>query len=248
MSTDTIPAKKTWYEILIALTPLIVGIGVTGVGAYFTQVNNDRQLQMNELNALDKLRPMLMSENPLDREFAYASFVALGHEQLALKLMRLKKDSAGREVAARIQASSDSSDDTRTAAAAVVKSIPVQVFVHIAAEDQRPHAAALIQALESEGYSVPGIENIAGKATLPKRTNVRYFNPQDKATADSIAGILRKQGIDDAYPYAVTHLNARPGSLEIWFAAPAVSKPVSAPLSGQASALKPASSSKTGVR
>jgi hypothetical protein len=239
MSTDTTPVKKPWYEILIALTPLIVGIGVTGVGAYFTQVNNYRQLEMNELNALDKLRPMLMSENPLDREFAYASFVALGHEQLALKLMQLKRDSAGREVAARIQASSDSNDHTRSAAAAAVKSIPVQVYVHIAEEGQRPHAAELIHALESEGYWVPGIENIAGKASLPKRTNVRYFNAQDKATAERIAGILRKQGIADAYPYAVTHLNARPGSLEIWFAAAATAEPT--PASKPASAVKPES-------
>jgi hypothetical protein len=224
MPADTIAAKKTWFDILIALTPLIVGIGVTGVGAYFTQVNNYRQLQMNELNALDKLRPLLMSENPLDREFAYASFVALGHEQLALKLIQMKQDSAGREVAAHVQNSAETSDETRTAAAATVKSIPVQLYVHIAEEGQRPYAAKLIQALETEGYSVPGIENVAGKALLPKRTSVRYFNPQDKATAEKIADILRKQGLANAYPYAVAHLNARPGSLEIWFAAPTASQ------------------------
>jgi len=33
------PAKKSWYDVLAALTPLIIGIGVTGVGAFYTQQN-----------------------------------------------------------------------------------------------------------------------------------------------------------------------------------------------------------------
>src|SRR4051812_9011951 len=99
MGEEPSRTKKAWWEIVATLTPLMIGLGVTGVGAYFTQVYNFQQLQLNQLSALDKFRTLLVSESPSDREFAYASFAALGYEGLAVKLIKLKQDSAGRAVA-----------------------------------------------------------------------------------------------------------------------------------------------------
>lgn len=216
---DEISKKKPWYEILATLTPLILGLSVTGVGAFFTHVYNFRQLEVNQLNALDKFRSLLISENPFDREFAYASFTALGHEQLALKLMQIKQDSAGRSVAQQIQISGSAS--ARTEASAALSTIPVQVFLQIASESQRDKAKDVVTALQKRGYVTPGIENISGKADSPKKTNVRYFNDEDKAIAETIASILKEKGISDAYTYHVSQFKVRPGSLEIWFSADA---------------------------
>lgn len=216
---ENAPSKKAWYEILIALTPLIVGVGVTGVGAYFTQVNNYRQLQANQLAALDKLRPLLISDNPFDREFAYASFVALGHEQLALKLMRLKQDSAGRAVAQRMQA--DAGSDMQDQAGAALQAIPAEIYIHIAHEAQRAKANELADALRRKGYSVSPVELVAGKAASPAHDNLLYFNDQDKAVAAKVAGVLDEHGMRGVAVDEIAHNQARPGSLEIWFAASA---------------------------
>jgi hypothetical protein len=90
--------RKDLWDKLSALTPLILGILVTGVGAFFTNIYNFRQLQLNQIAALDKLRPLLTSDNPQEREFAYSSFVALGYEDTAIKIISIKKDQSGRAV------------------------------------------------------------------------------------------------------------------------------------------------------
>jgi hypothetical protein len=214
---DEIANKKPWYEVLAALTPLILGLCITGVGTFFTQVYNFRQLQITQLNALDKFRSLLVSENPYDREFAYASFAALGHEQLALKLIQLKQDSAGRSVAQEIKLSGSAT--AKADASAALSTIPAQVYVQIASESQREKAKEVVAALQQRGYVTPGIENVAGKADSPKNTNVRYFNDEDKATAEAIAAILKEKGIATAYAYRVAQFKVKPGSLEVWFSA-----------------------------
>lgn len=208
--------SKQWHEVLASLTPLILGVCVTGIGAVFTHLYNSRQLQINQLNALDKFRPLLVSESSYDREFAYASFAAMGYEELALKLMQVKQDSAGRQVAQSIALVGSGS--ARAEAVAALNTIPAQVYLQIGSEAHRSKARAIQLELQRQGFSVPGVENVAGEAELPKKTNVRYFNDQDKATAEAIVNILKAQGIDSAYPYRV-NLKARPGSLEIWFSA-----------------------------
>lgn len=232
--TDNAPSKKAWYEILIALTPLIVGVGVTGVGAYFTQVNNYRQLQANQLSALDKLRPLLISDDPFDREFAYASFVALGHEQLALRLMQLKQDSAGRAVAQRMRGDPDG--HMQAQAGAVLQAIPAEIYIHIAHEAQRTKASEVGEALRRSGYSVAPIELAAGKTAGPSRDNLLYFNAQDKDVAGKVATILGEHGMRGVAVDEIAHNQARPGSLEIWFA---TTSPVSAPAAAPTPAPKP---------
>ena len=212
---DDIAKKKPWYEILAALTPLILGVCITGVGALFTHVYNFRQLEVNQLNLLDKFRPLLASENPFDREFAYASFTALGHEQLALKLIQLKQDSAGRSIAQQIKLSGSAT--AKAEASAALSTIPVQVFIQIASESQREKAREILAALQQSGFLTPAIENVSGKADSPKKTNVRYFNDGDKPTAEKIVSILKEKGMTEAYAYHVSQYKVKPGSLEVWF-------------------------------
>jgi hypothetical protein len=207
---------KSWHEVLSSLTPLILGICITGVGAFFTQVYNYRQLQLNQLAALDKFRPLLVSENPYDREFAYASFAALGYEDLALKIIAVKQDSAGRAVAQDIQVSGSAA--AKVAASATLASLPAQVYLQIGTEAQRPKAKELSLALQQAGFQTMGIENVAGKTEPPKASEVRYFNDDDKQPAEAIATVLRQQGANDVRSRRITFLKARPGSIEVWLA------------------------------
>jgi len=105
----------------------------------------------------------------------------------------------------------------RAAASATLSAIPVQVYIQIGNQNQKPRAEAVRAALQEKGYVVPAIENVAGKADLPKRTNVRYFNVQDKSVAEDLVKTLREHGSTSAYAYAVSRLKVKPGSLEIWY-------------------------------
>lgn len=111
-------SKDTWDKIS-ALTPLILGVAITGVGALFTQIYNYRQLQLNQITALEKLRPLLTSEKAEDREFGYASFVALGYEEVAIKIIQINKDQSGRRALQDIQKLGNSTQLQQSAAQAL---------------------------------------------------------------------------------------------------------------------------------
>lgn len=209
--------SKPWHEVLASLTPLILGVCVTGVGAGFTAVYNYRQLQLNQLTALDKFRPSLVSDNPVEREFAYASFSALGYQELALKIIQLKRDSAGRAVAQDIQVTGNAT--AQAEAKVTLSTLPLQVFGHIGVESQRAKAVEAMSALRQKGFLPVGVENISGKAIAPKTTEVRYFNDEDKASAEAIAEVLRAQGAVSTQAKRVAVLTAKPGTLEVWFGA-----------------------------
>ncbi|HWE53610.1 MAG TPA: hypothetical protein VG273_27720 [Bryobacteraceae bacterium] len=92
------PGRKDFWDKIGAATPLVLGLLVTGIGAIFTQTYNNRQLDLNKLEALDKLRPLLTSAKPEEREFGYSSFRALGYEELAIQIIKSTKDQSGRVV------------------------------------------------------------------------------------------------------------------------------------------------------
>lgn len=211
---DSPPPRKAWYEILSSLTPVIVGLCVTGVGAYFTQVYNYRQLQLNQLQALDKLRPLLVSDDPGDREFAYASFVALGYQDLALKMIAVKRDNAGRSVAQDIQKTGNS--QAQAAATTILQTLPAQVYVHIGDESQRTAAEGLASSLRGTDAQFMGVENVGDVVTMPKATEIRYFNTEDQAAAEAIGKLLENEGVQDVKVALVPHLTARPGTIEVW--------------------------------
>jgi len=89
--------KDIWDKIG-SITPLVLGLAVTGVGAFFTHLYDYHQLQLNQIEALDKLRPLLVSDKPEEREFGYASFTALGYEKIAIQIIKLKQDESGRAI------------------------------------------------------------------------------------------------------------------------------------------------------
>lgn len=80
MSEESDNKKEPWWKILAALTPLILGLGITSV-------YNKQQTRISELTLMDKFKRDLISENPIDSEFAYAAFVALGYKDIADDLM-----------------------------------------------------------------------------------------------------------------------------------------------------------------
>lgn len=210
--------KKAWYEIIAILTPFIIGICVTGLGTYFTQVYNFRQLQINQLNLLDKFKDSLLSEDADKRTFAYESFVTLGYESLAVKMIVINKDSAGRSVIQEIKSTGTAT--TKAEASAILPTLPAQVYIQIASESQRVKANEITTQLQQKGFVMPGIENMAGKgADMPKNTNVRYFNDEDKQTAEAIVAILKEAGITTAYAYPVSKYKVKAGGLEVWFSA-----------------------------
>ncbi len=211
---DTPPQKKTWLEVIAMLTPLILGLLVTGVGAAFTQVYNYRQLQLNQLAALDKFRSLLVSERPEEREFAYASFAALGYENLALKMISLKQDGAGRAVAQEISMSGSAA--SQTTANAVLATLPSQVYLHIGDESEREKSRAISEALAAAGFQPMGTENVAAKGGTPDNTQVRYFNEADKQSAEAVTTVLRGQGVTEATAKLLGNLKAPQGTIEIW--------------------------------
>lgn len=90
------PKQKDWWDKIASITPLILGLAVTGVATLFTQIYNFHQLQLNQIVALDKLRPLLTSDKPEEREFGYASFAALGYKDVAIQIIKVKQDQSGR--------------------------------------------------------------------------------------------------------------------------------------------------------
>jgi len=112
--------SKTVLDVIGVLTPLIIGVLITGVGAIFTHVYNARQLQLNQIAALDKLRPLLSAEKPQDREFAYASFVALGYEKLAIRLIEIQRDETGRSVLTQLKNSGPAETRDKAVAALLI--------------------------------------------------------------------------------------------------------------------------------
>jgi hypothetical protein len=92
MQNDKERSKDAWDK-TAAITPLLLGILVTGGAAVFGVIHNSKQDKLAEITALVKLQPMLTAQNAIDREFGYAAFAALGYEEVALRLIRLRKDS-----------------------------------------------------------------------------------------------------------------------------------------------------------
>lgn len=99
------PGQKDMWDKVGALTPLILGLFVGAVGTAFTAAYNHQQVQLNQIAALDKLRPLLTSTSGEDRAFAYASFTALGYEELAIELIKARTDESGRNVLTQLKAS-----------------------------------------------------------------------------------------------------------------------------------------------
>lgn len=90
-----ISSKKSFIDILSSLSPLLSGVLIAAVGTSATIWYNKRQMHINHLNSLDKYRPYVTSDNPVERLFGYRAFADLGEEEFVIELISAKKDSAG---------------------------------------------------------------------------------------------------------------------------------------------------------
>ncbi len=64
------------------------------------------------------------------------------------------------------------------------------LYVHIGDESQREEANAIQLAAKRQNFIAPGVENVKGKAQLPRQTQVRYFRESDRADAERIKVLL----------------------------------------------------------
>lgn len=79
-----------------------------------------------------------------------------------------------------------SAEEARKLAAMLAHGAP-RVFLHVDDENQRRLARALGRQLRDKGFAVQGIENIAGKATAPKMSEVRVQGASSPEGAQTIA-------------------------------------------------------------
>jgi chitosanase len=98
---------KDIWDILSALSGIIAGLLIAGVGTVATIVYNIRQIKIEQIQALEKYRVLLASSDPAERLFSYEAFVALGYEKLAAKLIAVRVDPAGQQVLAALANSHD---------------------------------------------------------------------------------------------------------------------------------------------
>ena len=80
------PEKKSWLDVLTSLSTLISGVLLAGVGTLATYIYDGRQMTLNHLNALDKYRHYIDSENPVDRLFGFEAYEKLGERDLMIRL------------------------------------------------------------------------------------------------------------------------------------------------------------------
>ena len=124
----TAPQKDFWDK-LGAVTVLIssVVIGAAGVAATYVYNNHELEIKHEEKEAeekrlqaqaeisrqietnrrLEALFKYISSDKDNEREFGYAMFQALGQEALAVKIIALRKDTAGAAVVQSATASTD---------------------------------------------------------------------------------------------------------------------------------------------
>jgi hypothetical protein len=103
-----------------------------------------------------------------------------------------------------------------------LSSVRARVYIQITGEEQRRPAAALQRRLEASGYIVPGIENVAEKAIIPARTEVRYNRDEERDEAFRILQILKDAGLkvdvkDEPTRIPGSGKGTRAGHYEVWF-------------------------------
>jgi len=106
----------------------------------------------------------------------------------------------------------------RTAAAtvpAMAQFVP-RVYIHIRDESQRPAAQTIEKALESKGFTVPGIQKVN---TGPNKTEVRFFRSSEEDLARSAVAALPISGVDANYVKGYENSQGiRPRHYELWLA------------------------------
>jgi hypothetical protein len=123
------------------------------------------------------------------------------------------------EVIRKIEAEATAAPNPPEGSAPSLESLTKGTLVYIQIErDNRGsqrYAEDLVKALRSESILAPGIEKLAS-ATMPQRTQVRYFHDEDKLKAEQLAALIQRvTGIQALL--AKPRLEAKVGTLEVWF-------------------------------
>jgi hypothetical protein len=91
------------------------------------------------------------------------------------------------------------------------------VYIQVSRDDPKSQdfAENTLKALRGASVLAPGIEKLAA-STMPRRTQVRYFFDADKAKAEQLAALVSKVTGGEVL-LAKPKLEAKPGTLEVWF-------------------------------
>jgi hypothetical protein len=79
---------------------------------------------------------------------------------------------------------------------AASENVPPRIYIHIAGESQRRTAEDLAEKLKHAtptSFSVPGIENVLGRAFIPDRLEIRYYT-KSPSSLNAIKEIVMKMG------------------------------------------------------
>jgi hypothetical protein len=98
-----------------------------------------------------------------------------------------------------------------------------RVYIQIASDEQREIAGRLQRALRDneQRFIVPALDNVGGKANMPRRAEVRYYWDDDLANARIITTAMTQLGINTKeQPVRIpgNGRGTRPGHFEVWFA------------------------------
>lgn len=90
------------------------------------------------------------------------------------------------------------------------------VYIQVSREDPAAQGFAdtLLRSLRAASVLAPGIEKMA-VASMPQRTQVRYFHEGDKVKAEALAGEVSAVTGGEVF-LAKPALEAKPGTLEVW--------------------------------
>jgi len=196
-----ISSNKDFWDKISLLTPLLIGLGVTGVGGLFTNIYNERQLQLNQIAALDKLRPLLISEKPAEREFGYSCFVILGYEQMAIKIIKMNQDQSGRPLLVELQKSG--SNEVQKSAAEALNVLNIAELLSQIKDFEKWDGLADITITYNKGYYDPDDKNIYVVSVDIYRTFKISYQDTKKTMSDRVFG---KNGVSvsmihDIYGY-----------------------------------------------
>jgi hypothetical protein len=97
---------RDFYDKVTALTPIITGGLITLLLGFLSQEvsrdYNNRQIEIARLNTITDLCKYIQNADPKQREYGYTMFSALGQQALAIHLITLSGDEAGREFLQRL--------------------------------------------------------------------------------------------------------------------------------------------------
>jgi hypothetical protein len=125
MATET--ARTPWYEVLSKLSPLVLGIFITGGGAWATNRVQEGQLQLSQVNSLFLFLPKMQSKNAAECVSAFEAFTGDSLEQLVVHIIDRTKEPCGRP---KLRAVAQSANrETRELAENALRNLPIQVFM-----------------------------------------------------------------------------------------------------------------------